>query len=168
MSISTKKGDTGQTSLFSGDRVYKDDLRVEAYGTSDELISFIAELKFFVDEKIKSELEKIQKVLFKINAYLAGGKDFKLRETDISFVEKSLESFEEEYGKIKEFIIPSETLVAAKCDICRTVCRRFERRVVSLAKMVDIDNNVLKFINRLSDYFFMLARVLAKREGGKR
>ncbi|MGA1845875.1 cob(I)yrinic acid a,c-diamide adenosyltransferase [Deferribacter abyssi] len=168
MSIATKKGDSGKTCLFTGERVEKDDLRVEAYGTGDELISHLAELKFYARD-FKDILERIQKIIFKINAYLASTKpigDYFVSEDDMEFLERMLENFEKEFVKLKNFIIPSETLTAAKCDVCRAVCRRFERRVVALSKDIEIDKNILKFINRLSDCLFMMARVIGKREGG--
>ncbi|KAA0258083.1 cob(I)yrinic acid a,c-diamide adenosyltransferase [Deferribacter autotrophicus] len=168
MSIATKKGDFGKTYLFSGERVEKDDLRVEAYGTGDELISHLAELKFYAKD-FKDFIEEVQKIIFKINANLASTKlmeNYFVSEEDMDFLDKMLADFEMEFGKLKSFIIPSETLAAAKCDVCRTVCRRFERRVVALSKDIKIDKNILKFINRLSDCLFMLARVVGKREGG--
>ncbi|MBZ4672873.1 MAG: ATP/cobalamin adenosyltransferase [Deferribacteraceae bacterium] len=168
MSIATKKGDKGETSLFTGERISKSDLRVEAYGTSDELIVFIGNLRvnthFF-----ESELIEIQKRLYRMNSYFASKKDkekFLLTKDDVDFLDNLLNKLENEFGKVEGFILPSESKGAALCDICRVVCRRLERRAVAFSRVDEVDTNVLKFINRLSDVFFMMARVIGKREKG--
>ena len=166
MSISTKQGDDGKTSLLTGERVFKDDLRVRAYGTGDELIAFLGELKYFVKEHYDF-ITEIQKILFKVNASLACEKRlgrFDLSKDEMDFIERKLDEFENEVGKIKEFIIPAENIVSAKCEICRTICRRFEREIVTLSREKDGDSNILKFVNRLSDCLFLLARIYGKKE----
>lgn len=168
MSIATKKGDAGETSLYSGERVKKYDLRVEAYGTCDELISFLGLLKNVYPE-VYDKVEFIQNKLYRLNSYLAtvdGRERFLIKEEDLSSIERFLYEYEREVGELKGFVVPSECYEASVADICRTVCRRFERRVVELANHEDIDKIVLKFINRLSDLLFMMARVIGKRKGG--
>ncbi|MGB9731105.1 MULTISPECIES: cob(I)yrinic acid a,c-diamide adenosyltransferase [Calditerrivibrio] len=169
MSIATKKGDGGETSLYSGERVKKYDFRVEAYGTCDELISFLGLLKnsysVFYDE-----IELIQNKLYQINSYLATTIDnekFLIKEKDLAEIEDLLYSYENEVGELKGFVMPSECYEASIADICRTICRRFERRAVELSVHENIDKIVLRFINRLSDLLFMMARVIGKRKGGK-
>jgi len=168
MSIATGKGDEGETSLFTGERISKSSLRVEVYGTSDELIVFIGNLRvnttFF-----ETELIEIQKRLYRMNSYFASKSDkekFLLTKDDVDFLDNLLNKLESEFGKIEGFVLPSESKGAALCDICRVVCRRLERRAVAFSKIDDVDKNILKFINRLSDVFFMMARVIGKKEKG--
>lgn len=168
MKTYTKKGDSGQTSLLGGKRVSKDDLRVEAYGTIDELNSNIGELASIMSEskdqrKIK-ELEKIQSTLFLIGSYLADkeGKFISLKKLKAKTegLEKQIDVWEKELPKLTSFILPGGTPAAAKTHVIRTVTRRAERQVVKLDSQKKIDENVLKYLNRLSDYFFVLARWL--------
>lgn len=173
MSIVTKIGDGGRTKLFTGEIVSKSDIKVEAYGNGDELISFLGWLKHDV-RYFADYIEWIQKKLFKINAVLASGDGLAKEKCTNLFLQDNeydlqnlLKSLENEYGMIHEFIIPSETLTASKADICRSICRRFERTVVLLSEKETIDKNIIIFINRLSDVLFMMARVIAKREGGE-
>ena len=169
MSIATKKGDRGETSLFTGERISKSDLRVEVYGTSDELMSFIGNLKVNT-EGFYAELTEIQKKLYRMNSYFASINccdEFLLNEKDVGYLDSLLEDLEKEFGILKDFIIPSESKGAALCDLCRVVCRRLERRAVSLGRVEKVDENVLRFLNRLSDVFFMMARVIGKREKGE-
>jgi len=168
MTIATKKGDGGETSLYSNERVKKCDVRVEAYGTGDELISFLGLLKNICPEMF-DVIETIQQKLYKINSYLAtknGKNRFLIKDEDLLFIENKLLEFEQEIGELKGFIVPSECYEASVADICRTVCRRFERRVVELSLNEEVDKIVLKFINRLSDLLFMMARVIGKLKGG--
>ncbi|UOD34293.1 cob(I)yrinic acid a,c-diamide adenosyltransferase [Deferribacteraceae bacterium V6Fe1] len=168
MSIATKKGDKGETSLFTGERISKADLRVEVYGTSDELIVFIGNLRVNV-ALFENELIEIQKRLYKMNSYFASKNEkekFLLTKDDVDFLDNLLNKLENEFGKVEGFILPSESKGAALCDICRVVCRRLERRAVAFSRVDEVDTNVLKFINRLSDVFFMMARVIGKREKG--
>lgn len=172
MSIATRKGDYGNTSLFTGEKISKADIKVEAYGTGDELVSFLGWLKH--DAKYLADfIEWTQVKIYRLNAALASSSETEKKKCEDNFKEDkkySLDSFlselEKEYGKLDGFIIPSETLSASKADICRGVCRRFERRVISLSAHEKIDKEILIFINRLSDVLFMMARVIAKREGG--
>jgi cob(I)alamin adenosyltransferase len=173
MSIATKYGDEGRTKLFTGESVSKSHIKVETYGNGDELISFLGWLKHDV-RYFTDYIDWIQKKLFIINAVLASGDESTKEKFTNLFLKDNkydlqdiLESLEAEYGIINEFIIPSETPSASKADICRSVCRRFERTVVLLSENETIDKNIIIFINRLSDVLFMMARVIAKREGGE-
>lgn len=168
MSIATKKGDEGLISLYTGERISKSDLKVDAYGTGDELISHLGLLKSYVSD-FYDDIEFIQNQLYKVNSYLASTGDrslFILSDDSIERLEKLLYSLEDEFGPLNYFVVPSECRESAVADICRTVCRRFERRVVELSRYETVDKNILRFINRLSDLLFMMARVIGKRKGG--
>lgn len=168
MSISTGGGDKGETSLWSGERVSKDDLRVEAYGTIDELNSHIGEARHYCKSKETKELLlRIQNDLFKVAGQLASkGKLFiePITETDVQWLTEKVHHYEK-IIKLKGFVIPGTTIQSAKLDICRTVARRAERRIVSLCKTEEIANELLKYMNRLSDFLFILARFEEHLEG---
>ena len=162
MSVTTKGGDKGQTSLYSGQRVSKDDIRIETVGTGDEFVSNLGELKFIVPV-YRDIIERVQKNIFIVNAHCAdadGGRyDIDPAETEF------LESFITEGEKhldMKGFTIPSENRGAAKADVCRTVCRRFERRLITLSACANVSPAVLKYINRLSDFLYIIARLTGK------
>lgn len=161
MKIYTKTGDNGMTSLVGGKRVEKDDARVEAYGTIDELQSFVGMLASATDEM---QLEDIQRVLFKIGGYLAYEDATSAGVTDemIAQLEQQIDRLSEELPPLRTFIIPGGAMAASICHVCRTVCRRAERRMTTLRRTIDIelDDNAFIYINRLSDYFFLLARKL--------
>lgn len=166
MSIATGGGDKGKTSLFTGQRVDKDDIRVEAYGTIDELLSFIAEAKHFVkSEEIIKILETIQLQLFSVAAELASEKgnnfdkmkSYFLKDDEYKNLESLIHKFEN-IVNIKGFAIPGTTIGSAKIDICRTICRRAERIIISLDKKSQVSESLKKYINRLSDLLFILAR----------
>lgn len=161
MKIYTKTGDKGSTSLVGGKRVEKDDSRVEAYGTIDELQSFVGMLASATDEV---QLEDIQRVLFKIGGYLAYEDATSAGVTDemIAQLEQKIDRLSEELPPLRTFIIPGGTMAASICHVCRTVCRRAERRMTTLRRSIDVelDDNAFIYINRLSDYFFLLARNL--------
>lgn len=160
MKIYTKTGDTGTTALFGGQRVSKADLRVDAYGTVDELNSYLGLL--FEEELIL----QIQDRLFTIGAMLAtepGNTKVKvphLSEDDIIVLEKAIDKMEEGLEPMKHFILPGGHPTVSFCHIARTVCRRAERIVVALN---DVDPLVIKYLNRLSDYLFVLSRFLSKK-----
>lgn len=162
MSVTTKGGDRGETVLFSGERVSKSDVRIEALGTGDELVSNIGELRFFVPEYDET-LVRVQKNIFKINSHCAdaSGKKFLPEQEELDFLESFIHEGEKNLN-LKGFIIPSENRAAAKCDVTRTVCRRFERRLISLAACANVDAAVLKYINRLSDFLYIMARLVGK------
>ncbi|BDH60581.1 ATP--cob(I)alamin adenosyltransferase [Lysinibacillus sp. PLM2] len=170
MKLYTKTGDKGKTSLMGG-RVNKDDLRVEAYGTIDELNSFIGkamtELDVNLFKDILEDLETIQHELFDCGGDLANvmkERKYKLQEASIEVLEKRIDSLTEEVPPLKRFILPGGTQAAATLHIARTVCRRAERRVVTLMNAVeDVPSVVQKYLNRLSDYFFAVARAVNHR-----
>jgi cob(I)alamin adenosyltransferase len=171
MKIYTKTGDKGQTSLFDGTRLSKDDIRIEAYGTVDELNSnlglLISLLPNFSIEEVEFLIE-IQRDLFVIGSYLATPFDkinlLKLKEIDVTLISKleiAMDTMDSQLKELKSFILPGGSQSIAVCHICRTVCRRAERRVVTLASMDTINENLIIYLNRLSDYFFTMSRFIA-------
>ncbi|WP_319370987.1 cob(I)yrinic acid a,c-diamide adenosyltransferase [uncultured Ilyobacter sp.] len=167
MSISTKTGDKGKTSLWSGERVEKSSIRVEAYGTVDELNSFLADAKYYVKiERVKEIISEIQDDLFKVGGAIAsiGAFKYPVTEKDVDRITGYIQEFEREIS-FKGFVIPGTTIQSAKLDICRSIARRSERRVITLSKDEDIDENVKKYLNRLSDLIYIMARYEEKSEG---
>lgn len=161
MSISTKKGDKGETSLWSGERVSKDNIRVESYGTIDELNSNLGEAKHYVkSNKIKNIIIDIQNDLFKVAGTLASKEKTYVSPIITKDVDKLNEIVKEleEKMKLKGFVIPGSTLSSSKIDVCRTISRRAERRIISLSNNEKIDIELRKYVNRLSDVLFLLAR----------
>lgn len=159
MSISTKKGDEGMTSLIGGQRVKKCDDRVEAYGTIDELSAFIGVLhdSLLAGDQTKEFLMQIQRNLFTIEAVLAspGDPTFPhLSEDALTQLEKGIMAIENGLPPLREWVIPGGNVTASYCHVCRTVCRRAERHAVKIGA----DGVELAYLNRLSDYFFVLAR----------
>jgi cob(I)alamin adenosyltransferase len=174
MKIYTRGGDKGETGLFGGERVSKDSLRIEAYGTIDELNSFIGlTLTEVKDAEIKKLLEEIQNVLFTAGSDLAAPDNEankkhnipRITEVHYQEIEKEIDRFDSELEEIRNFILPGGSKSAALLHICRTICRRAERRVVSLNNTVNIGNDIIIFLNRLSDLFFVLARCENKAAG---
>jgi cob(I)alamin adenosyltransferase len=171
--IYTKTGDRGDTRLFDGSEVRKHDQRVEAYGEVDELNSFIGAAAAFVnDRSIVSQLAEIQKDLFSVGAQLAdpGYKDrtkakFKVPVERIAALENAIDLFETELPPLRQFILAGGGHAGALLHVARTVCRRAERRVVGLSENVDVNPNVIEYLNRLSDFLFVVARVVNHREG---
>ena len=167
MKIYTKTGDSGETSLFGGERVAKDSPRIEAYGTVDELNAFIGlaitEVK---DPGVKKLLVKIQNQLFVVGGDLAtpenekNGKSKIQRVTSEFYIEAEIavDNFEVKLEELKNFIVPGGSKPAALLHVCRTICRRAERRVVELKRTVNSVENIIIYLNRLSDLFFVLAR----------
>lgn len=168
--IYTKTGDDGTTGLIGGSRIKKYDLRIEAYGTVDELNSWIGCLRPGVEsEKVKETLFEIQNKLFNIGSRLASddkGESFtrqlSLEEKDIFSIEKAIDYMESGLPPLDFFILPGGDTLVAQCHIARTVCRRAERRITELAEVNTIDPDIVKYINRLSDFLFVLARFVAK------
>ncbi|NLN15435.1 MAG: cob(I)yrinic acid a,c-diamide adenosyltransferase [Tissierellia bacterium] len=165
MSIYTKTGDKGETSLFDNKRVPKDHIRVESYGTIDELGSWIGLSRHYVDdEEIYDKLEQIQNKLFTVAANLATEDTSQLKhhigEGDIEELEKTIDYYMERLANPKGFIVTGSSKRAAYLHVARTVCRRAERRIISLSKLVEIDPLVIKYINRLSDALYAMARFL--------
>ena len=174
MKIYTKTGDKGETSLFGGTRVKKYDLRIEAYGTVGELNSYLGLIR---DQKIDSGtfdiLIKIQNHLFTLGAMLAtpanketlkNGKERlqipKITDNDIKFLEDEIDQMNTKLDPMKNFILPGGLTVVSFCHIARCICRRAERITVELSENQLVDKHVLIYLNRLSDYLFVLARKL--------
>lgn len=165
----TKTGDKGTTSLLGGKKVSKADLRIEAYGNVDELNSFIGHLKDHegVENRLKQQLYWIQEHLFTIGSILATEEDFKgfelpkITETQVQQLEVWIDKMDSEVEPLKNFILPGGHPAVSLSHICRTVCRRTERSIISLANSTEIDQVILQFMNRLSDYLFIFARVLS-------
>ena len=166
MKIYTGTGDKGETGLFGGSRISKNSPRIEAYGTIDELNSFIglavSEVK---DESVKLLLNKIQNQLFTVGTDLSSPNSFEDKKTVLRVpnefyeeIEKSIDIFEDKLDELKNFIIPGGSKSAALLHICRTIARRAERRVVALNSLEQINKNIVIFLNRLSDLFFVLSR----------
>ncbi|MCK9610801.1 MAG: cob(I)yrinic acid a,c-diamide adenosyltransferase [Candidatus Cloacimonas sp.] len=161
MSIITKSGDSGKTSLYSGERVYKDDLRVEAYGTLDELNAWIGECRNYLsDQRQKENLLEIQKTLFRCMGQLAtknGTFPDPITNKDVDNITELVYSLEKNLH-LKGFVLPGGNSVSAKLDICRTVARRAERKIIALSRKEKIAPELIIYVNRLSDFFFVLAR----------
>lgn len=165
MKIYTKTGDKGQTSLYDGTRIYKDSLRVEAYGTIDELSSSIGFAARFVEDKqIIETLVKIQKKLFFVAGELATVKEekfvYKINEDDIEALEKIIDDYLSKISKSDAFIVPGTSDGSAALHVSRTICRRAERRIISLKKQEEVSDLLIKFVNRLSDALYIFARYL--------
>lgn len=172
MKIYTKTGDKGTTGLIGGTRIPKSDLRLEAYGTVDELNSFIGLLvaKLSDDSRHQSILFLIQNKLFSLGAYLATDSSKAdtsafldaIDTTTIGIIEKEIDNLTENLPKLNSFILPGGSEEGALCHICRTIARRAERRIYDVNNLFPIENEILIFANRLSDYFFTLSRTLTK------
>ena len=173
MKIYTKTGDRGDTRLFDGTKVRKHDDRVEAYGDVDELNSFIgAAASFLKDAALISMLAEIQKDLFSVGAQLAdpGFKDqsrvkCQIPDERIRALETAIDGFETELPPLRQFILAGGGSGGALLHVARTVCRRAERRVVGLSEKIEVNPSVVEYLNRLSDFFFVIARVVNHREG---
>jgi ATP:cob(I)alamin adenosyltransferase len=168
MSISTKNGDSGFTGLFSGEQVSKDDLRVEAYGTLDELDAHLGEAKHLIhDVNLRHMLIDVQKDLYRVMAQLANKSkttENPITEADAERLTGMVHDFEQRVG-LKGFVIPGATVQSAKLDVCRTVARRAERRIVALSQREEVPAAILQYVNRLSDFFFIIARWIETKEG---
>ncbi len=164
--IYTRTGDSGTTGLGDGSRVEKDSLRVEAYGTVDELNSQIGLIiALNKDDIIAGQLLDIQHDLFDLGSELCVPGYSAINNANIDILENILDSHNADLPALKEFILPGGNLAAASCHVARTVCRRAERIVVTLAREENINPPVIKYLNRLSDLLFVLCRVLARHGG---
>ena len=166
MKIYTKTGDEGETSLFAGGRVSKDDARLHAYGTIDELNSILGMTRAHgLDADLDKQLEHVQLILFEVGADLATPLDadakwmVRLDEKIVAQLEAEIDVFEKELEPLKNFILPNGTSAAATLHLARTVCRRAERWMVTLNRDVEINSAVRHYINRLSDWLFVAARI---------
>ena len=176
MKIYTKTGDTGTTALFGGTRVPKYNLRIESYGTADELNSYIGLIRDQeINDLIKVSLNKIQHDIFTLGSMLAtpteketlkNGKErlniIKINNNSIDFLEKEIDKMNEDLPQMTHFILPGGHQTVSFCHIARCVCRRTERLVVALSEEENVNSSVLMYLNRLSDYLFVLARKLSK------
>ena len=183
--IYTKTGDKGETSLFGGARVPKSHIRVEAYGTVDELNSYIGLLKDLIETpQYKAVLKEIQDRLFTIGSILATepSKQMKtpdLKNEDIQFLENEIDTMDVQLPPLKNFILPGGHSTVSFCNIARTVCRRAERLVINLVllekeegQLINPHNELgqalsIQYLNRLSDYLFILGRKIAKDLGAE-
>lgn len=154
MKIYTKTGDKGQTSLATGQRVSKTDLRIEAYGTADELNSFVGSLRVQLPDN--QQLSWIQSRLFDLGACLAGA-TLRINDAAINQIEQWIDQMQEVVPPLKAFILPAGNEAVSRAHICRTIARRLERTMLACGNH-DKWQNELIFVNRLSDYFFVLAR----------
>lgn len=162
MKIYTKTGDKGQTSLYDGTRIDKDNIRVESYGTIDELNSYIGLCMHYINEDDKKVLFNIQRDLFYIGAELATKNTEKLNkvvtDNDIKNLENIIDKYMGEAKGLDSFIIPGTSLASANLHIARTICRRAERIIISLSKIEKVNPMIIKYINRLSDVLYAIAR----------
>ena len=169
MKVYTKTGDKGTTALFGGKRVSKADHRIDAYGTVDELNSYLGLLR---DQEVnvnrKDELIEIQDRLFTLGSILATEPDNtkvkvpQLQEEDIAFLEQKMDTMSEVLPEMKFFVLPGGHQSVSFCHIARCVCRRAERLTISLADEADVPEKVIKYLNRLSDYLFVLSRLMTQ------
>ncbi|MDR3653803.1 MAG: cob(I)yrinic acid a,c-diamide adenosyltransferase [Paludibacter sp.] len=175
MKLYTKTGDKGETGLIGGTRVPKNDVRIEAYGTVDELNSFIGLLSTYpITEIDKNFLRNIQNTLFSIGSYLATDttkveldKASVLKSERITLIETEIDRLDAILPTLSSFILPGGSQTGALCHICRTISRRVERRLFDMNETYSIDNNILIYINRLSDYFFALSRFSTLYDGAE-
>jgi len=174
MRIYTKTGDKGNTPLLGGKKVLKSNYRIEAYGTIDELNSFLGLLRDHdVNKPYREILIKIQERLFTIGSILAsdpGKSKVKipaLSEDDVHFLESSIDEMDEKLPEMRFFVLPGGHEAVSVCHIARTVCRRAERRVVELREKEQMPEILLVFLNRLSDFLFVLARSITQKVGAE-
>lgn len=172
MKIYTKTGDKGTTSLVGGTRVPKTHIRLEAYGTVDELNSHLGLLvTYLLDEKDKAFLRQVQDRLFAVGSHLATDREKTelkaasvISPEHVEMVEREIDRLDTLLPPLSAFILPGGSRGAAVCHICRTVCRRAERRILALAEQVEISSELLAYVNRLSDYLFVLSRKMNQDE----
>jgi cob(I)alamin adenosyltransferase len=177
LKIYTKTGDKGETGLYGGKRVRKDNLRVCAYGDVDETNAAIGIVRSYIGEGssgarellnyIDSSLETVQNKLFAVGATLAGSEDpnYSIKDSDLEYLEKCIDHMDEQVQPIKAFILPYGTDLCARLHLARTVARRAERSLVALSAVEPVDANILAYSNRLSDFLFTLARYANKAQG---
>jgi cob(I)alamin adenosyltransferase len=173
--IYTKTGDDGTTGLVGGTRVKKYDVRLEAYGTVDELNAVIGVIRSYnLKGDDKNILIQIQNKLFNIGSRLASEikgneitAELAIKDEDILFLEKAIDGFEENLPELTQFILPGGEPTASQCHVARTVCRRAERRILEFAEQNAVQPELIKYINRLSDFFFVFARKLTADSGSE-
>ena len=170
----TRTGDQGTTSLVGGERVKKNSTRLEAYGTLDELSSSLGVIAADHEctQEVKGQILEVQNELFNLGAYLAtavqdGEKPecASLDQTKIEALESWIDALDEQTPKIRAFVLPGGSKLAAECHMARTICRRAERAILSLAETEYVDPAVIRYVNRLSDYLFIAARFQNFKQG---
>ena len=169
MKIYTKGGDKGTTALFGGTRLPKHHIRIESYGSVDELNSFIGLVRDHVKEdQLRATLKSIQETLFTVGSHLAADPSKEnlwlpeIKQEEVEMLEQSIDKMDEVLEPLKNFILPGGHPVVSHCHVVRCVCRRAERNVVALSEIETIPPILIQYLNRLSDYFFVLARFLGK------
>lgn len=171
--VYTKTGDKGTTSLVRGMRVPKSHVRLNAYGTMDELNSFVGLLACQIDDEHDlGILAFIQNKLFTVGSYLATETEVKepkaasiIKDEDIALLENEMDAIDSQLPELRQFVLPGGSEAAARAHICRTVCRRGERCIYLVKAEYPVDDNIMMFVNRLSDYFFLLARKECNKKG---
>ena len=170
--IYTRGGDTGTTSLIGGQRVKKCCLRLESYGTIDELNSHVGLLAAMLEGiDVEFPTQFLQSCLFEIGTHLAMPCDddvpapYTISEACVEQLEQLIDALDHQLEPLRSFILPRGTMAAAQCHVCRTVCRRAERYITALSDESPLSPAVLAFVNRLSDFFFVLARLINKKSG---
>jgi cob(I)alamin adenosyltransferase len=172
LKIYTGFGDKGKTRLIGGKIVYKNHLRVKAYGAMDELNSSIGLLITYIDDEVlEQDLQGIQKRIFELSAELANqnatSDDPAITAEIIKYLEKQIDTIDSQLEPLKNFILPGGSRSSAHCHLTRTICRRGERDIIALQEVDKVNENLVTYVNRLSDYFFVLARLLNKNDGTK-
>jgi cob(I)alamin adenosyltransferase len=167
--IYTRTGDDGTTGLANGERIDKCDERVEAFGTVDETNSAIGLLlaEPGVPPPLRASLTRIQHELFEIGAELAMPGYWKIAAAHVIALERDLDELNAELPPLKEFVLPGGNRAAAICHLARTLCRRAERRAWAASKITPLNAELLRYLNRLSDLLFVMARCLARQDGGQ-
>ena len=170
MKVYTKQGDKGLTSLIGGERVFKTDVRVEAYGTVDELVAFVALLadKLADDDRFEehtSMLRKVESHLMTVEALLAVGRDGEdkvalLGSEPTTTLEQAIDTMQAKLPAITKFTIPGGDERISMCHVCRTICRRAERMALVVSQQHNLSDDVLAYLNRLSDYLYLLGRAV--------
>jgi cob(I)alamin adenosyltransferase len=178
--VYTRTGDRGETALVGGKRVPKDSLRIEAYGTIDELNSIVGLARAFNEEKLADGeahrfldtlLRQIQDELFDLGSELATPPDFfqegmyRISESEVKKIEQLIDECQEELEPLKSFVLPGGGRIGAYLHQCRTVCRRAEREILRLSRAEELSEWPIKYVNRLSDLFFVLSRWISKKTG---
>lgn len=170
MKVYTKTGDKGTTVLIGGTRVAKNNVRLEAYGGIDELNSYLGMIRSYpIDEESRKELIEIQNILFVVGANLATDtavsnlqQKMPCTDADVAYLEQAIDRMDAELPPLQYFVLPGGDPAVSACHIARTVCRRVERRIVDMSEAIEVEDVIVRYINRLSDYLFVLGRKLAK------
>jgi cob(I)alamin adenosyltransferase len=173
LKIYTKTGDTGKTSLVGGTRISKGNLKIESYGTVDELNSWIGVLRDLPENESRKDIFKeIQDRLFTIGADLASESEIvkqkkvpDLFDTDVELLEKAMDEMNEEIPPLRAFVLPGGNVAVSYAHVARTVCRRAERHIIRLTEVEEVNELVIRYLNRLSDYLFVVSRKITQELG---